>query len=353
MASIRFGFRTTRVRTYDLRYFNITKDEAESFAVPYDGFDIWNTDKSMTVDKPRIEKRVKYFHIMFIPFFPSGIQWTIRNKNGLFKVNALCERKIKTVNPKSYPPWYSFLAPIIAITAFLGYFMVNKIDTQVRRANYAKKIEDTRIQLIKELDSVAPPYYMVFDESYNVLNFKRVDSIKNNTFYVTNVVYGFDKYDSNYEYHNVFTTASLEPKVFSRESILKLIPENREDASYQNQNIKLTEVIAVADFEKPLLEFNFHLSGITIQNLGKPLTLVSFENKSTTTTLWAAKTNTFIDTNKRARVSYIPSDNPSEISNLKFVFSDNENLYEYEVQGTFKQAKSYTAFRDTSARLIE
>ena len=53
MSRAGFGIRTSRTKIYELEKFNITKDEAESFAVPYDEFDIWNQNKDLTIQEPQ------------------------------------------------------------------------------------------------------------------------------------------------------------------------------------------------------------------------------------------------------------------------------------------------------------
>jgi len=357
MSRIRFGFRTVRVKTYDLKKFNITKEEAESFAVDYDGFDIWNSDKTLTVEIPQIEKRVKYFHIMFIPFFPVEVHWTTRNKNGLFNINALCEQKVKSVYPKSYGPWYSFLAPILLIASILGYGLVETIGKKVQRNKNANRIENTRQRLVKELDSIATPYYLVIKTSYKYSNsFQRVDSIRKNYFYISSLPHQVDTLKTgslDFSYHNFFKRFKLNSSVISRDSIHSIIPKSIDENSYQNKNYKLRRIISISELNKPNLEFTFVLSGLIIKNLGKPVSLVDFNNKSEEKDKWTVKTNEFINTNESVRATYNPSKNSTDESNLIFVFSDEESFYEYEVKGTYKHTNSYRAFIDKSVKLNE
>lgn len=357
MSRIRFGFRTVRVKTYQLNEFNISNGEAESFAVNYDGFDLWNTNKKLTVEIPQIEKRVKYFHIMFVPFFPVETQWTIRNKKGVFKINQVCELKVKSTYPKSYAPWYSFLAPIICLLAIVSYFGIEFIQKKSNQSKYTERLKNEHLELVNELDNIPPPYYIVFEGKYSTGdNFKRVDSIINNSYYISSIVNKKSKLKYNspdYLHHREFKTNTLESIIYSKDKLISLIPKNPEGNSKLRRNGKLKKIITISDLEKPNLDFDFHLGGITIKNLGKPLTLVEFENKSKEQNKWELISNQYIDTNKKIRVNYSPTNISSDISNLIFLFSDNENFYEFKVQGTYKKTQSFTAFVDTSVEMIK
>ncbi|WP_064967507.1 hypothetical protein [Tenacibaculum ovolyticum] len=357
MPAIRFGFRTVKVKTYKLSKFNISKDEAESFAVEYDGFDLWNTNKSLSVEIPQIEKRVKYFHVMFVPFFPIETQWTIRNKKGVFKINQVCEQKVISVYPKSYAPWYSFLAPIICLLAITLYVGFEIIQEKISKYKYATEIERKYLKLNKELDSVSPPYYMVFDKPYPLKDeFQRVDSIINNTFYISNIKNKKSKleYDSpDYLHHKEFKTKKIESLIVQKDDLLLLIPKNIEENSNLRNNGKFKRIITISDLETPNLDFDFDLGGISIKNSGKPLTLIDFENKSTEKDKWSVVINKYIDTNKKIRANYTPKNKSKDLSELVFIFSDNEGFYEYKVQATYMKTKSFTAFVDTSFEMIK
>lgn len=363
MSGIRFGLRTVKVKTYELNRFNITKEEAESFAVDYDGFDIWNFDKTLTVKTPQIEKRVKYFHIMFIPFFPTEVHWTTRNKNGLFKINELCEKKVKSVYPKSYGPWYSFLAPIICLAFVFSYFTVDYVNGVIRKNDYADKIENDGQRLIKQLDSISTPFYLILKtpSSYFSKSFQRVDSIHNKQFYLSRLPHQIDDTISSstldYSYHALFKKFKLINSEVTQDSILSIIPKTIIENSSRNENYKLKRIVSVEELENPNLEFKFFLNGIFIKNLGKPITLIDFENKSIEKDKWTVKTNEFIDSNKSVKALYSPSNETSnetsDESHLFFIFSDNDNFYEYEVKGTYKKSYTYTVFIDKSVKKID
>lgn len=351
MSRIRFGFRTVRVKTYELNYFGITQEEAESFAVQYDDFDIWNSNKSLIISPPQIEKRVKYFHIMFVPFFPIETHWTVRNKNGVFKINAICEKKVKSTHSKSYGPWYTFLAPILCITALLIFGITDFFSDQIQQYNYSNELTNRRQQLIKELDSIPTPFYLVTTKSFKPRKFIRVDSITKSSLHITNLVYETKDFEFDYNYHKSFSTDNLESTIVSRDSIISLIPRTPVEASYRNESWKLQKIIPVKDLEKPNLKFNFHLEGITINNLGKPLTLVDFENNSSEKDRWSVEINQYIKNNENIEAKYRPTNKSSDHSNLSFIFFDNENFYEYKVQGTYSISSYSTSFVKTSVKI--
>lgn len=74
MTALGIGIRTCRLKAYDIYFFNISEEEAESFAILYENLDIWNIDKKKETNIPLIEKRVRYLHFLFIPVFTFGIE---------------------------------------------------------------------------------------------------------------------------------------------------------------------------------------------------------------------------------------------------------------------------------------
>lgn len=339
-----FGIRTVHTKTYELEKFNISRSEAESFAVPYDGFDIWNQNKSLTAEIPRIEKRVEYIHIMFLPFFPIETHWTIRNQNGLFKVNAICEQKIKSIYPKNYGPWYAFFLPILFITGLLFYGATTVIGKKIRSYNYSNKLTSKKQELIRQLDSLTTPFYLVASKKFEHNRYTRVDSIINDSFFTTNLIHETEDLNSDYKYHQLFYIDSVKSKTIHKDSIIALIPNTPDEDSYKNENWILRRVIPMSYLENPNLDFQFHLGGLIIENLGKSLTLVDFENNSPEKDRWSVEINQILNTNEQIRLIYKPTNKPADISKLTFVFSDNENFYKYEVQVTFHITSNFRGF---------
>ncbi len=125
MSSIKFGIRTCRLKVYSCNYFKITDQEIDAFSLQYENLDVWNTYKKVKVDKPQIEKRIRYFHILFIPLFSLEVEWTTRRRDGLLYItNETCLKKIKSTLKRIRSPWYFNILPILALLSLLMLFIV-------------------------------------------------------------------------------------------------------------------------------------------------------------------------------------------------------------------------------------
>jgi len=113
---MKLGIRTCRLKVYNCSDFNISDKEVHTFSLKYENLDLWNNYKNVKVQKPQIEKRIRYFHILFIPLFSLGIEWTTRRKDGLLYItNERCLKKINSSLKKIRSPWYFNILPILAI----------------------------------------------------------------------------------------------------------------------------------------------------------------------------------------------------------------------------------------------
>ena len=108
------------------------------------------------------------------------------------------------------------------------------------------------------------------------------------------------------------------------DSIIALIPENREDDSFRNSNYKLRRIVPVDSMEIPNIEFDFRLRGITIKNHGKPVSLVDFKDKSVTPGRWEVETDKYLAIETTTRATYQPTDKEVESCLLEFTFTDNK-----------------------------
>lgn len=183
---LRIGIRSIRVKIYPISFFEITNDEAENYAVKYDKYDLWNINKHIDNTEAQIEKRVRYFHFMYIPIISLGVEWTTRKKDGyLYHTTELCEEKIikKIKKPKS--PWYINLVPysLLALILFLLIFYLivpftafqirkHKNDAQLKIdiAAYEQQINDEFEDNILDLYSIDTTCFIEF-QSYTRMMF--------------------------------------------------------------------------------------------------------------------------------------------------------------------------------------
>jgi hypothetical protein len=344
-----FGVRTALVKKYPISYFNISKEEAENIKTQYTDLDIYNSLKDKPIDPPRVEKRVSYFHLYFLPVFPTSTHWTVRNKYGLFKANLHIKKKIKNKIPKVYPPWYSFLLPLLIIIGTALYFSNNYIKQYKYTYQQNNKIKHHREQLISELDTCVPPYFLSFNYSkyYSYPYFERVDSIKNNVFYISRLpdevikkIKKGQKIGVDYKNYQAFVTQTnlLEKDSISKNDLLLLIRKNIGDRHLYNGQIKqLNEIIRLDVFTNPMPNLKVSTSGmgLWIVNKGKPLVLHSF--KSNEENLWQIKNASNFNFSRTIQVIPKTLDlKPKQV--FYFVFLDNDgNMFKYTVMADYQK----------------
>jgi hypothetical protein len=74
-----------------------------------------------------IELRQKYFHLFWIPFFPIGKKWCIRQGSKLFELPIEEEERLK--NTQSIPaPWYTYIGTILVVGGLVVFFIVEKLE---------------------------------------------------------------------------------------------------------------------------------------------------------------------------------------------------------------------------------
>ena len=70
-----------------------------------------------------IERRQRYFHILWIPFFPVGKYWAVRRDQdgALLEAPFHVESHLISLDIRMKPPWYTFLGPILLLLAIAGF----------------------------------------------------------------------------------------------------------------------------------------------------------------------------------------------------------------------------------------
>ncbi len=358
MARIRLGFRSIRTKVYIIDNFDFIKDNVDKFSFPYEGLDIWHNKESDTKTL-QVEKRVVYFHFMFIPVFPVEKVWTLRKEDGKLYSLAGSKYKIENLIKKTYYPWYSFLLPLIIVAVFGTYTLNIYAQRHIRKYQYGNKLKANKEKLISQLDSMSPPYYLVIQKPrYGAKSFKRVDSIKGNIFFTSFLptkLDTFKSYTEDYFYHKALKKYKLENSTITKDSLISLIPNNPEDNSYLNKHPKFQKIISIKSMEIPQLEISFNVGGFRITNSGKPVTLLDFEDLSPKKNHWTIESHAYIDTDKKLQANFDPKSSNQQIeqqSYLILTFTDDENIYDYEIKGTYYRSGGSIGFINKSVKQL-
>jgi len=349
---IRFGVRSFRTKTYPLEYFNISKEEAEGFCVPYDGFDIWNFKKEK-VSETRIEKRFRYFHILFIPIVPLETEWTIRRTDGLlYRANEICEKKINLVYENKKSPWLKriLLFVLVFFLLLISYnlFFKKIIQSHKYEVNRINKLYNTKLEKLENLDEDdlilfvnKNDYFYLWNNSFREYGYVwKVEDEKVHIKYLTGRLADIRGHHTIYSIQKRFKNNqnSLVDTIFSKSDLIKRIPSKK--SQIKNATFLLIHDIINTDLiDKPILTIteSSHDS-FNIGNKGKTVYLVDIVNENEQICEWQIKlpaklksktSKSFDNFIVKAKVL-----NEEKFKNIKskLIFTDNSNnLYEFEL----------------------
>ncbi len=92
-------------------------------------YEPWELDLDEVLSKDvRIEKRVAYFHLFFIPAFNRGQFWTIRKDGELYEPSDELVVYLETVEPEPRKtPWYAYSFWVLLLLGILFYAFYESI----------------------------------------------------------------------------------------------------------------------------------------------------------------------------------------------------------------------------------
>jgi hypothetical protein len=103
----------------------------------YDASEFGLIDPSWT--NTRFEAVQRYFHVMYIPFFPVGKMIGTRGADGkLYHLDPRVAAHISTYQLKHRTPWYAFLLPILFGVGFI-IMIINGMITDAKHQRYREK----------------------------------------------------------------------------------------------------------------------------------------------------------------------------------------------------------------------
>lgn len=122
-----------------------------------------------------IERRQRYFHLFFIPFFPCGKFWTIKKENDSNKYEVSPEMKahLNALGVKHTTPWYSYSLVLLALLVGLLIYISNKHTEQVYLEEYREKYAYNNSIIEKALPNT---YFSFYNDDYSTLTLKILSS---------------------------------------------------------------------------------------------------------------------------------------------------------------------------------
>ncbi|MRX63271.1 hypothetical protein [Maribacter luteus] len=349
MSRLRIGFRSVFKKKYEIELFDFLLENTDEFNIPFTGLDLWNSKKS-DIKVLQVEKRIEYFHFMYIPIFPIGKIWTLRKKDGkLYDINSV-KYKIESRIKKTNYPIYTFSFPILIFLSISTYLLITYGKFYYRDYK-SKKSKQEKILVLKEkLNKLNPPFYLIINQNKSPSkSFRRVDSIVDEVYYLSKLPKKLD----------TFTTSTLDNVFYSTFAQNKLvrskISKNNLDTLISNINEfrakRLVNILTKDELEAPKLEIDFHIHGLSIINNGKPITFEGYIENNNLNNQWVFPKDSLLLTGKRIDASYIAKKN-GDTSNLTLLFTDSQKSYKYQVIGTYINSQGTIAFIDKSIKKL-
>jgi hypothetical protein len=101
----------------------------------------------------RFEAVQKYFHLMYIPFFPVGKMIGTRGADGeLYHLHPQVAAHISKYQLKHKTPWYSWLAPILGISGFIFFLASLLIGDHYRAIKKEKNLAEFNAEITAMID---------------------------------------------------------------------------------------------------------------------------------------------------------------------------------------------------------
>ncbi|WP_299211314.1 hypothetical protein [uncultured Aquimarina sp.] len=299
------GYRTCRLKAYPLSKFEITDEDAMKSSVKYDQLDPWNSGFLFTkkTESNKIEKRVQYFHIAYIPIFPNKTHWTLRKKDGkLYYATENSIKKIKKYIKKDRSPWYMYFGPIfITLTLaifLLNYFLLNPIMHNYKYSQtISNRLESTYDEKIKMVNNLDENYFISFKvlkekhidlylRDYSTTSYGKVLRSTRDSIHI-GVLNSKEKkikrYDQPYFIYKTFEENKKELKVlkFSKDHFEKFVPNSYEQLKQLSDNsngLVFDNSFKYSLLNDPDIKIHCTASGFEIINKGKPLKLIEIKN---------------------------------------------------------------------------
>ena len=148
-----------------------------------------------------IERRQRYFHLFWIPFFGIGKIWALRKAgdSNLYQPTAELENALNALPIQEKTPWYTFALFFLVLGGGILFFIYEKVDHYQQERNYERRMTEKREGFANAIASPRPFQYFDMRENSGSDPFylKVISSDQNSIlfFYRNEQDFKYDNYD--------------------------------------------------------------------------------------------------------------------------------------------------------------
>ncbi len=323
-----FGVRSFKLKSYSLKELGLSEKE---------------------VDNITIERRQKYFHLYWIPFFATGKMWAIRKEDKLYDLPSEYEAVLAAKEIKHKTPFYAFAFPLLAVVGLIVYLLGIQIDnyTSKKRAQ-----ERFNVELANLNEKIAAPMLNDFYEldgikNYSADTYVKVHAVKGDSIQLHYIETKTSWYSSSGsgELAAYFSdTPDMSNLAWVTKSQLKkCIQESYGDYSFKGNYLPITEdsinyrLVKIYHFKGPDLvdrgEGNMANGLITITLINKGLSTTITEIKNIESNVkWSTVLPLKASANQKFTITGSYEELP--LYNIKIICNEADSItYKYELKG--------------------
>jgi hypothetical protein len=111
-----------------------------------------------------IERRQKYFHLFWIPFFGIGKMWAIRKNDKLLQMPEGTEDHLSSLNLRLRTPWYTYAGPLLILAGILIYSISESVDDYKSKVYAENQFEAKMLSFNNFIDHPSKVDFYHFEE---------------------------------------------------------------------------------------------------------------------------------------------------------------------------------------------
>lgn len=128
-----------------------------------------------------IQRRQKYAHLFWIPFFGIGKIWVLKGRDGnMYEPSIDLHRHLNSLPIAPKTPWYTFIGPILLLAGLIIFTISEKVNSAMSRKRYE---ESTKLAYQQDLSKIQEAkegyYYKLTDKESNYYYLKVISANQN------------------------------------------------------------------------------------------------------------------------------------------------------------------------------